>query len=338
MTASEGSATVKTGRYAGVNLWERLRHFPGGNVFIVFVVFALVAGIVGLSYPDDFRFTSEANFRILLRAIPTFGILALGMGILMIAGEFDLSVGALFTFAPYMMVLPWTHGVPEAIAVFGALGTAVVVGLFNGFVTLRFNIPSFITTLGTLFIIRSGARVIHGNKPLMFRADETFFDILTHKIFGVVPAQFVWFVIFAIIAYFILNRHRLGNRFFAVGGNAEAARSVGINVYWTKMTAFVICSLFATVAGILSVARQKAVTVEPQLYLELKIVAVCVVGGVSLFGGRGAVLGIFFGAIILEMVKDVLILGHAPGYYLEVFIGMVIVVAVIFNTWAQKRY
>ena len=333
-----GNDAAKAGRYSGVSLWERIRYYPGGNVLIVFAVFALAATIVGLIYPDDFRFTSEANFRILLRAIPTFGILALGMGILMIAGEFDLSVGALFTFGPYMMVLPWTHGVPEAIAVFGALGTAVVVGLFNGFITLRFNIPSFITTLGTLFIIRSGSRVITGARPLMFPADEAFFAILTHKIFGVIPAQFLWFIGFAVIAYFILNRHRLGNRFFAVGGNAEAARSVGINVYWTKMTAFVICSLYATVAGILSVARQKAVTVEPQLYLELNIVAVCVVGGVSLFGGRGAILGIFFGAVILEMVKDVLILGHAPGYYLEVFIGMVIVVAVIFNTWAQKRY
>jgi len=333
-----GTETAKAGRYSGANVWDRLRHYPGGNVLIVFVVFTIVATVVGLIYPDDFRFTSEANFRILLRAIPTFGIMALGMGILMIAGEFDLSVGALYTFAPYMMVLPWTHGVPEAIAIFGALGTALLVGLVNGFITLNFNIPSFITTLGMLFIIRSGSRVITGNKPLYFRADETFFTILTHKIFGVIPAQFIWFLVFAVVAYFILNRHRIGNRFYAVGGNPEAARSVGINVYWTKMIAFMLCSTFAAIAGIFSVARQKSVTVEPQLYLELNIVAVCVVGGVSLFGGRGAILGIVLGACILEMVKDVLVLGHAPGYYLEVFIGVVIVVAVIFNTWAAKRY
>jgi simple sugar transport system permease protein len=333
-----GTETAKAGRYSGANVWDRLRHYPGGNVLIVFVVFTIVATVVGLIYPDDFRFTSEANFRILLRAIPTFGIMALGMGILMIAGEFDLSVGALYTFAPYMMVLPWTHGVPEAIAIFGALGTALLVGLVNGFITLNFNIPSFITTLGTLFIIRSGSRVITGMKPLYFRADETFFTILTHKIFGVIPAQFIWFLVFAGVAYFILNRHRIGNRFYAVGGNPEAARSVGINVYWTKMIAFMLCSTFAAIAGIFSVARQKSVTVEPQLYLELNIVAVCVVGGVSLFGGRGAILGIVLGACILEMVKDVLVLGHAPGYYLEVFIGVVIVVAVIFNTWAAKRY
>ncbi len=333
-----GTDTVVADRYEGATLWQRLRYYPAGNVVIVFVAFAIAATVVGEIFPDDFRFTSEANFRILLRAIPTFGILALGMGILMIAGEFDLSVGALFTFAPYMMVLPWTNGVPEAIAVLCALATAVVVGLGNGFITLTLKIPSFIATLGTLFIIRSGSRVITGMRPLNFHADETFFTILTYKIFGVIPAQFVWFLVFAVIAYFILNRHRVGNRFFAVGGNAEAARSVGINVYWTKMTAFVICSLFATVAGIMSVARQKAVTVEPQLFLELKIVAICVVGGVSLFGGRGAILGIVLGACILEMVKDVLILGQAPGFYLDMFIGIVIVVAVIFNTWARKQY
>ena len=333
-----GTDTVAADRYAGANLWDRLRRYPAGNVIVVFVVFLVAAVAVGLIFPDDFRFTHPANIRILLRAVPTFGILALGMGILMIAGEFDLSVGALFTFGPYMMVLPWTHGVPEAIAVLCALATAVVVGLVNGFITLRFNIPSFITTLGTLFIIRSGSRLITGARPLPFRADETFFTLLTSKIFGVIPAQFLWFLGFAVIAYFILNRHRIGNRFFAVGGNAEAANSVGINVFQTKMIAFVICSLFATVAGILSVARQKAVTVEPQLFLELKIVAVCVVGGVALFGGRGAVLGIVLGAIILEMVKDVLILSHAPGFYLDMFIGIVIVIAVIFNTLATKRY
>ena len=149
----------------------------------------------------------------------------------MIAGELDLSVGALFTFGPYMMVLAWIHGVPEAIAVLCALATAVVVGLVNGFITLKFNIPSFITTLGTLFIIRSGSRVITGMKPLPFRADETFFTLLASKIFGVIPAQFLWFLGFAVIAYLILNRHRIGNRFFAVGGNPEAARAVGINVF-----------------------------------------------------------------------------------------------------------
>ena len=333
-----GTDSVVAERYAGANLRDRLRRYPAGNVVVVFVVFLLAAVAVGLIFPDDFRFTHTANIRILLRAIPMFGILALGMGMLMIAGEFDLSVGALFTFGPYMMVLPWTHGVPEAIAVLCALATAVVVGLVNGFITLKFNIPSFITTLGTLFIIRSGSRVITGMKPLPFRADETFFTLLTSKIFGVIPAQFLWFLGFAVIAYLILNRHRIGNRFFAVGGNPEAAKALGINVFQTKMIAFVMCSLFATVAGILSVARQKGVTVDPQHLLELKIVAICVVGGVSLFGGRGAVLGIVLGAIILEMVKDVLILGRAPGYYLDIFIGMVIVLAVFLNTVAAKRY
>lgn len=174
-------------------------------------------------------------------------------------------------------MLPWTYGVTEGIAVLFALATAAAIGLVNGFITLRFNVPSFIATLGTLFIVRSGSRLITGAKPLKFNADETFLILLTGKIFGIIPAQFVWFLGFAAIAYLILDRHRIGNRFFAAVG-------------------------------------------------------------VSLFGGRGAIVGIVLGAMILEMVKDVLILGRAPSFYLDVFIAAAIILAVIANTLAAKRY
>ncbi len=330
--------TAADERYAARGPWERLRYHPAGNVVIVFSVFLAACVVVSLSVPDDFRFLSSANLRILLRAIAPLGIMALGAGMLMIAGEFDLSISAVFTLAPYMMVLAWGAGAPEVIAIWAAIGTAAFVGLVNGFVTLRFGIPSFITTLGTLFMIRSGSRIITNMKPLSFRAaDETFISLFAGKV-GIVPAQFVWFLIFAVVAYLLLNRHRLGNQFFAVGGNHEAAKAVGINVVRTKMIAFVLCSICAALAGILSIARQKSATVEPQLFLELEAIAIVVIGGVIITGGRGAILGIVLGACILQMVKDVLLLGQAPGYYLDMFVGVVIVVAVVFNMWAAKRY
>ena len=333
-----GTDSVTAESHSGASFWNRVRYHPAGNVTIVFVGFLTGCVIVGLLYPDDFRFMSTPNLKILMRAIPTLGLLALGAGILMIAGEFDLSIGALFTFAPYMMALSWINGAPEIVAVGVALATAVGIGLINGYVTLRFGIPSFITTLGMLFMIRSGSRIVTGYKALIFRADETFDIILTHTFDKLLPVQFLWFLGFAVVAYLILNKHRLGNRFYAVGGNREAAVAVGINVFRTKMIAFVICSVFASIAGIISVTRQHSATVEPQYFLELEAIAICVMGGVMLTGGRGAILGIVLGTCILQMVKDVLILSQAPGFYLDVFIGMVIVVAVILNTWAAKRY
>lgn len=333
-----GSDSVTAEARPVASSWDRVRRHPAGNVTIVFVVFLSACVIVGLLYPDDFRFMATPNLKILMRAIPTLGLLALGAGILMIAGEFDLSIGALFTFAPYMMALSWINGAPEIVAVGAALATAVGIGLINGYVTLRFGIPSFITTLGMLFMIRSGSRIVTGYKALIFRADPVFDDMLTITFYKLLPVQFLWFLAFAVVAYFILNKHRLGNRFYAVGGNREAAVAVGINVFRTKMIAFVLCSVFASIAGIISVTRQHSATVEPQYFLELEAIAICVMGGVVLTGGRGAILGIVLGTLILQMVKDVLILSQAPGFYLDVFIGMVIVVAVILNTWAAKRY
>ena len=325
-------------RYATRSLWTRLRRHPAGNVAIVFGLFLAACIIASLAVPDDFRFLSSANIRILLRAIAPIGIMALGVGILMIAGEFDLSIAATFTLAPYMMVLAWGAGAPEVVAVGVALGTAAIVGLINGAITLGFGIPSFITTLGTLFMIRSGSRLITDMKPLNFSGAETWFiKGLAGKI-GIVPVQFLWFVGFAVIAHVLLNHHRLGNHFLAVGGNRAAATATGINVARTKMIAFVLCSICAALAGILSIARQKSATVEPQLFLELEAIAIVVIGGVIITGGRGAVLGIVLGACILQMVKDVLFLGRAPGYYLDLFVGVVIVVAVVLNMMAAKRY
>ena len=338
MAVPEPQPAPASARYAPRGPWTRLRRHPAGNVAIVFSAFLIACIIASLAMPDDFRFLSSANIRILLRAIAPIGIMALGVGILMIAGEFDLSIAATFTLAPYMMVLAWGAGAPEVVAVGVALGTAAIVGLVNGAITLGFGIPSFITTLGMLFMIRSGSRLITDMKPLNFSGAETWFiKGLAGKI-GVVPMQFLWFLGFAVIAHVLLNHHRLGNHFLAVGGNRAAATATGIDVARTKMIAFVLCSICASLAGILSIARQKSATVEPQLFLELEAIAMVVIGGVIITGGRGAVLGIVLGACILQMVKDVLFLGRAPGYYLDLFVGVVIVVAVVLNMFAAKRY
>ena len=337
MTAP-GTEETAAERYADRGLWDRLRRHPAGNVVIVFSVFLAACVIVSLSIPDDFRFLHSANLRIVMRAIAPLGVMAIGAGLLMIAGEFDLSISAVFVLAPYMMVASWDAGVPEAIAIWAALGTAALVGLVNGAITLHFGIPSFITTLATLFMIRSGSRVITSMKALSFsKADDTFLALFAGKI-GIVPAQFLWFLGFAAVAHLLLSHHRLGNHFFAVGGNREAATSSGINVFLTKMTAFVLCSVFAALSGILNVARQKSATVEPQVFLELEAYAVVVIGGVLITGGRGVILGIVLGACILQMVKDVILLSQAPGFYLDMFVGVAIVVAVVLNVWAAKRY
>ena len=333
-----GSGNTGIDRYAGASILDRFRAHPAGNVIIVFLVFLAVCVIISLLYPSDFRFTQPANIRILMRAIPPLGIMALGVGLLMICGEFDLSVGAVFIVAPYVMVFAYVNDVPLALAILAGMASGMGIGLINGVITTRFGIPSFITTLGMLFILRAGARIIANNRPLSFFPPDGFEIALTGRLGSYMQAQFLWFLGIAALCYLFLNRHRIGNHFFAAGGNREAALSVGINVVQTKLLAFVLCSGLATFAGIISTTRINSATSTPVLYLELEAIAICVIGGLALAGGRGAVAGIVVGTFILQMVKDVIILAKLPGFYLDMFIGIVIVFGVVLNQLARKKY
>ena len=219
------------------------------------------------------------------------------------------------------------------------MATGMGIGLINGVITTRFGIPSFITTLGMLFMLRAFARIIANNRPLSFFPPDGFEDALTGRL-GTLHAGAVPLVPRhrgRLLPVF-LNRHRLGNHFFAAGGNREAALSVGINVVRTKLLAFVLCSGLASFAGIISTTRINSATSTPVLYLELEAIAICVIGGLALAGGRGAIVGIVVGTFILQMVKDVIILAKLPGFYLDMFIGIVIVFGVVLNQLARKKY
>lgn len=338
MAVSATQSAAARSRYRSANWWTRVRLHPAGPVAIMFS--GLLAGclIAGLLVPDRFDFLNPANLTLILRQIPSYGMVALGVGLLMVAGEFDLSVGSVFVVAPFAMAFAYFNGVPLPLAILLALGIAALIGVANALITLRFGIPSFITTLGMLFIVRTSAPFIVGYaRSLNFKPPALFRDILVGSV-GPVPAQFLWFLGMAAVAYAILNRHFLGNHFFAAGGNPHAARYAGINVFWTKLIAFVICSVFAAIAGIFGVTRLQTAMTNPQLFIELFAVAICVIGGLSLFGGRGSVIGIVLGAAVLQLVQDLIILARLPGFYLDMFVGIMIVVGVVINQMVRRKY
>jgi simple sugar transport system permease protein len=330
--------TAAATRYKPRSILDRLRSHPAGSVTLVFpIVLALCIG-VSLLWPEHFRFATVQNLTILQRAIPTVGITALGVGLLMIAGEFDLSVGAVFGLSSYVMVLLFSWGYPIVLGVAAGLVIAVAIGLINGWITVHYGIPSFITTLGTLFIFRFGARLVSSNKPLMFSPPDWLYELTAGRLWFGVQAQFVWFLALAVAAWVLLNRHTLGSHFFSVGGNPAAAKAVGIDVGRTKIMAFIWCSVMAAIAGMLSVTRVRLASSDPQTFMELNAIAACVMGGVALTGGRGAVLGIVVGAVTFHLIQDVLLLAQAPGYYLDLFVGIVIVFGVTLNQAVKKRY
>lgn len=326
-------------RYKRHGWLSRVRSHPAGPVAIM--CGGLLSGltIAGLLFPDNFFFLTQGNLSLVLRAIPNLGIVALGVGLLMIAGEFDLSVGSVYVATPFAMATAFAAGVPLPLAILLAFAIAIVIGLVNATITLKFGIPSFITTLGMLFIVRTTAPFLAGyQRSLSFQPPPGFKAAMGGNVFGFMPVQFLWFLGLTLVAYLLLNRHVLGNHFFAAGGDERAARFSGINVNRTKALAFVLASMFATFAGIANVTRVSNASTNPQLFIELFAVAICVMGGLSLFGGRGSVIGIVLGAAVLQLVQDGIILARLPGFYLDMFVGMMIVLGVVINQAVRRKY
>ena len=313
------------------------RHKESGlNVLIVFVVVQILCIAGALLFPDSFRYLSPANISVQLKAIPVLGIMALGVGVLMIAGEFDLSVGANYTITAVVLASLVQQGWSVYVATPLILALGVLIGLLNGFITLRFHIPSFIATLGTMLFWKGMTLLYNGATALRFRPDLTFVD-LTAGNFGLIEAAFVWFVVLSLVFWALLHEHKLGNHFCAVGGNKEAATAIGINPIRTKMIAFGLAGFCAAFSGMLATARVGSIVPGSGLGLELQAIAACVIGGVALTGGRGTILGIFLGAAFMYTIQDVLLLMRAPGFYLDIFVGILIVSAVVFNEMVRRQ-
>jgi simple sugar transport system permease protein len=167
-------------------------------------------------------------------------------------------------------------------------------------------------------------------------ANETFhpgaiFAALFTVSLGPFQIQFVWFGLIAVAAWFLLERHRIGNHFFAVGGNKSAAIALGVNSDRIKILAFTLVGVLAAFSGIMSTTRVSSVSPIQGEGLELNAIAACVIGGTALMGGRGSVLGAFLGAALFYTIQDFLLLLRAPGSYLKLFVGIVIIVATILN-------
>ena len=333
LAAARRAAAGATG-FAARLRW--LKRQPATSVVALFVVVQLVCIVLGFIFPEDFRYVSATNVSLVLKAIPVIGVTALGVGVLMISGEFDLSVGSVYVVTSYAMALLYLAGLPLWLAVAATLLIGAAIGVVNALVTLRMAIPSFIATLGSMMVLRGFVRWISEGRSVSFHPPETFVGIVTGSVLGI-NAEFVWFVGLVLIVGVILHRTKLGNHMYLVGGSEKTAMAVGVDVRMVKTTAFVFSSLGATLAGILSTTRVSSVTASQGIGFELKAITVCVIGGLFLSGGRGTIIGIFVGACLMYTVEDVLLLLRAPGFYLEVFIGVILVGAVVVNTWLAKK-
>ena len=238
-------------------------------------------------------------------------------------------------FRSMVMAITNNMGVPFVPAVLLGLLAAAGIGATNGMITLRFGIPSFITTLGMLFIARSITVVISGGFPPLLSADIPGW-IFTQYI-GLIRMSMFWFAGLAVILAITLSLMNLGNWIKATGGQIDAANAMGIPTSRVKMFCFVLCSVLAGFAGIVQVLRLGSPLPSLGEGLELQAVAAAVIGGTSLFGGIGTVVGAIVGALLIRVIDNGLVLSRVDANWFKFAIGSLLILAVIGNTWLRRQ-
>ncbi len=303
----------------------------------VWLFFAIVAG-------PPFR--SAAGTASYLNAAAPLGILAVAVALLMIGGEFDLSVGSVIGAASMSIMLLTTHfgwTLWPAIVVTAAL--ALAIGLGNGYLVVRTGLPSFIVTLGTLFIVRgltiAVTRLLTGRTQLG-GLDEVAGYGLAQAVFGSNPigpfrVSIIWWVGLALLATWVLLRTRWGNWIFGAGGAPDAARNVGVPVARVKIGLFMMTALAACLVAILQAVRfTGADTLRGELQ-EFRAIIAVVIGGTLLTGGYGSAIGALFGALIFGMVRQGIVMTGVDADWFGVFLGAMLVTAVVFNNYIRKK-
>jgi simple sugar transport system permease protein len=263
----------------------------------------------------------------------SIGTVAIGVTFLMIAGEFDLSVGAVFALSGVLFgKFLSDYGIDPWLGLILALAVAACIGLANGVVTTWFGIPSFITTLAALLVVQGVDVVITGGNTILFFGNSKVLSTLGGTIPGsTVQYRVLWFVGLTALLWFVLERTKYGNWTAAVGGRAGVARAMGVPTRRVKTLNFVVCSALAGFAGIMQFAAYGAVSAQDGTDYNLLAIVAAVIGGTSLFGVTGTVLGAFVGAFILGLLQAGLILIGVGGSWYTPLIGVILVVAVIVN-------
>ena len=318
----------------------RLLRAREAGVFIALLVLCLF-----LSFATD-GFLTSLNLLNVGRQISLLGIMAVGMTFVLIAGEVDLSVGSTYAFSGLatgmLIIAGWT--LLPAIGV--GLLTGVAIGLINGVLSTYGRLPSLIATLGMLSIVRGAALILTNGQPVTVNARngalpdvlQTFSFIGQGYLFTIIPMQLVFFVIVAVLAWIVLSFSNFGFRVYAVGGSAKAARVSGISVNRVKISAFVLMGVLAALAGILGLAfLPSSQAGRTGLGLELDVIAATIVGGASLSGGEGTILGTILGVLIIGVMRNGLVLLGVSPFVQELMIGLVIIIAVGIDKWSTRR-
>ncbi|MDX6749190.1 ABC transporter permease [Geminicoccaceae bacterium 1502E] len=296
------------------------------------------------------RFLSPLNLFNIMRQVSIFGLLALGMTFVILTRGIDLSVGSVLAFAGLAAAVVAKGGLESRFAVgaeaeaqgwgwplalLAALAVGTAAGWVQGFAITRLKVPPFVVTLGGMSAFRGAALLFAGGGPVS--GFEEGYRWWGQGYVGPVPVPVIIFLVLALLAHIVLRYTRYGRRVYAIGGNPEAARLSGLHVDRLTLSVYLIMGFMAGLGGFVLSARLNSAEAVAGLTYELTVIASVVIGGTSLFGGVGTIFGTVVGTVLIGVLLNGLVLNNVSSYVQQIIIGVIIVLAVAFDTFAKSR-
>lgn len=299
----------------------------------IIIGFVLISAIISFISP---QFLTLSNWTIIFTQVSINALLAFGVTFVIITGGIDLSLGSVVAVAGvFAASMAHPNDFPLIIPIACGLLAGLIIGAFNGFVVTKTKIAPFIVTLGTMTIARGLALIYSKGRPIS-NLSNSFEFIGGGALFGV-PFPIIILAVVFIICSIILKKTILGRYIFAIGGNEQAARASGININKIKMTVYMISGLLAGLAGILLTARVTTGQPNTGAGFELDAIAAAVIGGTSTKGGIGSIGGTLIGALLIGVINNGLDLMNVTSYYQQVVMGIIIIGAVVLDSWNTPK-
>jgi len=312
-----------------LNFRKIFRFREAGILFALLFIWSVTAIINPL-------FLSSYNFQLLSRQIAVFGLIAMGETFVILTGGIDLSPGSVIVLTSVLVASFMSSGMGIITAVILTLLIAVLIGVWHGIFVTKLKVPPFIITLGTFAMGRGLATAITKGTQVLI-TQESFSFIWDGMLFKFIPFPVLILIIVAGFSIFLLSRTIYGRHIYAVGGNIEAARLSGINVDGTRILVYVLSTVMAGIVGILIASRLKQGNPNVGETFEMYAIAAAVIGGTSLFGGVGTIVGALIGAGILTAVwKSLQLLNFISSYWHQVILGIIIVIAVTIDVLRKE--
>jgi ribose transport system permease protein len=318
-----------------LNAWGWIKRIP--PVYPVFIIIFLVLGFL-----NPVKYQSMNGVMTFLRTASPLAVLAVGEMFVLAIGGFDLTVGAIVTFVVLVSSKLLANDPSNALpAILIMLGSGILIGLVNGVVVSYLKVPSFITTLGMMLLVRGSALYYVGGAPQGYLTDNwrafgrNYFENV--PVFSRVPYALIIMIVIGVISYVMFNRTNFGKQILAIGDNVRASQLSGVRVRLVRVITFILCAVFAIIGGIM-IGGYGGVNVTIGEGLEMQAIAACVVGGVLLGGGKGSVPNVIFGAFTLQAIVNLLNLLGLPKPYTDVVQGLIIISAVAYvGLTSQKK-